>query len=122
MNKSFREQLRNSLAGARTAAHYAIGSYDDEDMEITPDYLDGHTAGYQKGLYAGYEGALGLLETVEDMEEHGLLKEESTVSQNHYKIQDAIDQLNDLAALIDKLSREDIADMIEDIIDYLNQR
>lgn len=121
MNKSFREQFRNSLAGARTAAHYAIGSNDSDDFEITAEYLNGHTAGYQEGLYAGYEGALGLFETTEDMEEHGLLKDE-VCNQDNHKIQDTIDQLNDLAALVDKLPREDIVDMIEDVIDYLECR
>ena len=68
--KKIIEQLRNYIAGARAAARYSIGSCEGEDQN---DYVTGYTRGYQEGQYAAYEGALGLLELIEEQSEYNVI-------------------------------------------------
>ena len=66
--KKFIEQLRSYICGARSGAYYSADTTNEEE-----DTIATYKRGYQEGLLAGYEGALGLLEVVEQQLDYGIL-------------------------------------------------
>lgn len=68
MERKVIERLRAYLNGARSGAYYSADAENKEE-----DNISTYKRGYQEGLLAGYEGALGLLEVVEEQLDYGIL-------------------------------------------------
>jgi len=68
------EQLRSYINGARTAAYHNATPDYEEDRDL--DYTRGLLDGYKEGLHDGYEGSLGLLETVETQLDYHILDDD----------------------------------------------